>query len=150
MRNHLNERLQTRFNCCGIYSASDWRTIFLFGGQYQPVNYVDQWSVNNNLPYIDNVPDSCCVNPSYNCGKRANSFNMPPNTFNSFNSYNSFNDFANNRNNLIYSKGCQQAYIVQFSRDMSFLGILCIVLSGIALTAGSLLVFAYYMANFKR
>ena len=61
--------VQTKFNCCGVDSYADWRAFFLYGGQYKPINYVDQWSVNNNLPYVDNVPDSCCSVPSPNCGK---------------------------------------------------------------------------------
>lgn len=128
--------IQTRFNCCGINSYSDWRAFFLYGGSYKPVNYINQWSINNNLPYTDSVPDSCCVNKMYNCGKQyRNPASYDNNNYNQ-NSYQGYNSYQ--LDSQINVKGCLSIYLAQFSKDIVFL-------AGLAMGTSSLCLVIWFL-----
>lgn len=122
--------LQQRFNCCGINSYSDWRSFYIYGDKFDTVNFVDTWSVNQNLPYIDHVPDSCCIRMSYNCGKQY---------------YNNYAPNSMNRNMILNLKGCLGSFQQYFTKDIVFLAALTVALSGIAILAWGVLVFAFIL-----
>jgi hypothetical protein len=134
--------LQSRFNCCGIVSYSDWRALFLYGGEYKPINF-NQWDINNKLPYVDNVPDSCCVNRMYNCGK--NYRNPPPS-----NGMIYYNNYNYNMGNQIYMKGCHDIFINVFLRDIVFLAGLAMGTSSLCLVLWFLLVCVYIVNRFRK
>lgn len=120
--------LHQRFNCCGINSYTDWKSYYLYGGQFKPTNYVDQWTINFNLPYMDHVPDSCCVNQAFSCGKLyAN--NVYPST--------------TDRSSVIYVKGCFYNYLNQFSKHIVFLAGLSVAVSSIEFVLWIVLVAVY-------
>jgi hypothetical protein len=141
--------LQTRFNCCGINTYSDWRAFFLYGGEYKPINFVsNQWDINNKLPYIDNVPDSCCTIKMYNCGKQyrnqAPSNNMMP----GYQNYNYNNNY--NMNNHINMKGCLDSFLTQFLKDIVFLAGLAMGTSSLCLLLWFLLACVYLVNRLRK
>jgi hypothetical protein len=81
------------------------------------VQYVDPWTINNNLPYMDDVPDSCCVDMKPGCGKRRQLSNVGVNTAYNMQQYLGPVEYSA----MIYPRGCLQEYITQFKRDMNFL-----------------------------
>ena len=129
--------LQQRFNCCGLMSYSDWRAFYLYGGQVFQVNYIDQWTVNNNMPYVDYVPDSCCIDRQPNCGKQF------------YNRYNTNNQNSFDRDRIINTRGCIPSFLTYFNRDIMFLSIFCVCVSAIAILLWVLLAFVYITIHMK-
>lgn len=165
--------LQERFNCCGISSYNDWKSFYLYGGlggaggggmyANKPVNWINQWSVNGNLPYVDNVPDSCCVSKQFNCGKQYfnnlnnninygnnfNTLNNNPNNINIpgvYNSQNNYNYRQNsiNRNMMINTNGCLDTFLQRFNRDILFLSALCVAASLLVIILYVILLFGFF------
>jgi hypothetical protein len=64
--------LHQRFHCCGVDAFTDWNAILRAGGRYMPVQFVGQYNhqrpYDMNVPFVDDIPDSCCVNYFHNCG----------------------------------------------------------------------------------
>jgi hypothetical protein len=113
--------VQMRFNCCGIDSYNDWRSVIPYrGAQNLPVNYVNNYNFDSRYPYMDNVPDSCCINPSYNCGKQ-------------------LNVFGKDRNMFINTRGCLPIYNEFFSRDVIFTSALSLTASLVIMVLSVLL-----------
>lgn len=143
--------LQRKFSCCGIDSSQDWREYFLYGRgsgagvdnhiyQQHPnqnlygtqvqqqqqgiVNqqiYANPFNANINVPYIDTVPDSCCVKHYYNCGKEGN---RRPNSGNMY-----------GQNYLIYTQGCLSWYVQRYTRDLVFVAGFTVAVSVLGLVA---------------
>lgn len=152
--------LQGTFKCCGLNSYVDWQSFYLYGGiggagggpvyNNHAMNWNDKWSVNNNLPYVNNVPDSCCIQPQYNCGKQFTvsvnnydqvNYNNNNNNNNQQAPFNSFNRQPNSYSyNTINTNGCLQFYLDKFSTDVVFLSVLSIVASCIVVLLFILLV----------
>ncbi|RNA23401.1 CD151 antigen-like protein [Brachionus plicatilis] len=125
---------QQNFNCCGIQSFSDWRSIIIMGssGQFEPVNFVDQWAVNNNLPYMDNVPDSCCITKAFNCGKMF-----------------SGNFQSNDRSRVIFTRGCLDSYLDKFTTHITFLAGLTVAISALVLASFLFYAFTYFIFKLR-
>ncbi|CAF0994944.1 unnamed protein product [Brachionus calyciflorus] len=123
--------LQMNFNCCGIESYSDWRSYLLTNGQHQSVNYIDQWTINNNLPYIDNVPDSCCLSKKFNCGKMFSS------------------QSSENKNLVINTKGCLNSYLEQSRKHIIFLAGLTVGISALILSSFFIYAFVYFFLRLR-
>lgn len=104
--------LHRKYSCCGINSYNDWKSLITFQGQNGPVKYFNKY--DNKYPYIDDVPDSCCINPTKNCGKN-------------------INVFGRDRSLILNTKGCLSLYYSSFSRDVTFLCVLAITISVILL-----------------
>lgn len=100
--------LHGKFSCCGVESYNDWKALINFQGVNGPVRYFDKY--NNKYPYIDDVPDSCCLNPGKNCGKN-------------------INVFGRDRSLILNTKGCLRLYYNSFSKDVTFLCVLAIIVS---------------------
>jgi hypothetical protein len=126
--------IQTKFNCCGIHTYNDWRSFYLYGGQTFGSAYVDQWTVNNNLPYIDHVPDSCCINRMPNCGKQF---------------YNNMNPQALDRDRIIYTRGCLYNFLAYFTKDIMFLSILSSCIASLAMVLWVVLAFVYVIIHVR-
>jgi hypothetical protein len=126
--------LQTKYNCCGLQSYSDWRAFYLYGGQVFAVSYIDQWTVNNNLPYVDYVPDSCCINKQPGCGKQF---------------YNNLNPTSFDRERIINTRGCISQYMIYLNKDIQFLSIFLVVISSVAIVLWAVLVFVYVSLHMK-
>lgn len=126
--------IQQNFNCCGIQAYSDWRSILVLGstGQFQSVNFVNQWMVNNNLPYMDDVPDSCCINKIFNCGK-ISSNNFQP----------------NDRNRIIYTMGCLESYMNKYHKHIIFLAGLTVGVSAFVLSSFLFYSFCYFIFKLR-
>lgn len=114
--------LQEKFQCCGLDAYTDWQSIMFMGYSY-PINYQQQYQ-NNRMPYVDSVPDSCCIRPSSGCGK-----------------YRSF--YNQNRAAIINTKGCFSLYNLQFSKDIQFLSALGLFVSLVCLILSVLLLVVF-------
>lgn len=128
--------LQTKFLCCGIDTYADWKSIVTFRGpnyflragmpndQQVNLQYINQNQYQQNYPYIDDVPDSCCVNIAASCGKQAYSYGRDKGT-------------------LINIRGCLSEYNRWFSKDMIFLCAMAVSVSIILLVLALVLVYLY-------
>jgi hypothetical protein len=137
---HVNRKidwLQNRFMCCGVDSYGDWRSLLRFFTNYDreyengPVRYINNLDLQQKYPYIDDVPDSCCINIGYNCGK-------------------SVNVFGKDRGTIINTRGCFQIYSEKFSQDLTFVCSLSITISLLILIIAVLLLIGYNMINRNR
>jgi hypothetical protein len=170
--------VQQTFNCCGIASYQDWRSFFLnsygpYGSQQQqqPNYYLNQVNGNLNVPYTDNVPDSCCVQVYANCGKN---FNQYPSSL--VNLYGQNNYLGNNvnmggsnypvnggvnggtgygnwgfnsnkvQNNNIYTSGCLQQYLHRNYRDLVFVAAYSFGVSAFGIIACVVYIILYFMS----
>lgn len=97
-----------KFSCCGVNSYNDWKSLVTFQGVNGPVKFFDKY--DNKYPYIDDVPDSCCLNQVKNCGKN-------------------INVFGRDRSLILNTKGCLSLYYNSFSKDVTFLCVLAIIVS---------------------
>jgi hypothetical protein len=117
--------LQTTFSCCGIQSSSDWRSYFLYGGQFfQSPQYNDQWNIKNNMPYMDNVPDSCCIYQRPNCGK---------------------NHYSMNQNMVINTRGCLNILYDKLIRDLLFVSGLSIGVSALGFLLWIIILILFFL-----
>ncbi|RNA23400.1 tetraspanin-9 [Brachionus plicatilis] len=101
-----------RFSCCGIDSYNDWKSLISFQGVNGPVKYFGKYE--NKYPYMDDVPDSCCIDAKKNCGKN-------------------INVFGRDRSLILNTKGCFSLYYKSFSKDVTFLCALAIAVSVVLL-----------------
>ncbi|CAF0994961.1 unnamed protein product [Brachionus calyciflorus] len=118
--------LQKKFQCCGLDSYSDWKSIVTFQGVNGPVKFFGKY--DNKYPYIDDVPDSCCINPNLNCGKN-------------------IHVFGRDRSQILNTKGCFQMYNLQFSKDVVFLSSLAVAISVLLLGLTLTLFFVFTLIN---
>ncbi len=112
---------KTKFVHLGIDSYQDWKGIVTFRGNsaagyynYNPNDQIAFINQNRNqfdskFPYIDDVPDSCCINIAASCGKQSYSF-------------------GRDRAALINLRGCLTEYNRQFSKDIIFLCTMSIII----------------------
>lgn len=127
LNNHVTKKinwLHKRFTCCGVDSYSDWKAIVTFRGKNGPVRFYDKFQNENKYPYIDDVPDSCCVTQNNNCGKQ-------------------LNVFGRDRSLFINTRGCLASYTKQFSADVEFLCALSIAISGLFLIISIALLYIF-------
>lgn len=117
--------LHRRFSCCGVDSYADWKTIVTFQGVNGPIKYFGN---DNRYPYIDDVPDSCCINPTLNCGKNVYVF-------------------GRDKSQILNTKGCLDIYNRQFAKDVEFLSAFAITASIILLGLTLLLFFIFTLIN---
>jgi len=95
LSNHsLLPRIQMRFNCCGIDSLNDWKSLYDYRNPYQQISYYDKQAYQNNRPYTADVPDSCCKNPRSQCGKQGNVY-------------------GRDKSEFLNEQGCLAAYMVR-------------------------------------
>lgn len=120
--------IQMRFNCCGVDSHNDWKTIHSYRNPNQPVRYADKYNYENNLAYRDDVPDSCCINHSPGCGKTTYTYQR-------------------DRASVIYTRGCLSTYLKYFSTDLTYLCALSLTVSIIFF--GMSLAFAFVHMRLK-
>lgn len=122
------------FNCCGVQSYLDWRSIFVLGstGQFQEIIFANQWTVNKNLPYKDHVPDSCCINRAFNCGKMF-AGNFQP----------------NDRSRIIYTQGCLDNYVNKIQKHIIFLAGLTVAVSAFVLASFVFYTFTYFVFKMR-
>lgn len=128
---HLTKKmnwLHRRFLCCGVDSYSDWKAIVTFRGKNGPIKYYENYQNENRYPYIDDVPDSCCVNPNVNCGKQ-------------------LNVFGRDRSSYINTRGCLALYTKQFFGDIQFLSALAITVSCIYLVLSIILLYIFTLVR---
>ena len=105
--------VQQKFKCCGVDSYADWKNMAHYRGSSggnMNIRYVDKYQFENKYPYVDDVPESCCIVASTNCGKQINAV-------------------GRDRNSVIYSNGCQQPYLDHFTNDLTFVCALSITIS---------------------
>ena len=110
--------LQQKFKCCGINSASDWR--FLFTNRHGnsasninnvPIRYDQYQNFDHNFnTHGVNVPDSCCLIKTPNCGRQQSVMGRDPGS-------------------ILNMQGCFKLYEYQFSNDIIFLCTLSLVFS---------------------
>lgn len=139
--------MQSGWMCCGAESSFDWRSFSLYGGgsglpqnnynqynrhpnsniysnqqQYKIDNQMyfgNQYEANINYQNMQRTPDSCCVQPYYNCGKSGNRW---PNSGNMY-----------GQNNDIYTQGCMSMFYPRWLRDIRFISGFCTGVSGFIL-----------------
>lgn len=102
--------IQMRFNCCGVNSFNDWKSLLNYRNPNQPIRYIDKVNYENSYAYRDDVPDSCCINMSPSCGKQTYVFNR-------------------DRASVINTRGCLGIYLSYFTNDLTFLCALSITVS---------------------
>jgi hypothetical protein len=126
---------QRRFACCGIDSYLDWKSIVTFRGSgnayygynsYNNVQYINRnpFEYQNRLPYIDDVPDTCCIHIATNCGKSSYSF-------------------GRDRAQVLNARGCLNEYQRWFSRDVVFLCALSVSVSALLLVTSLVQLFLF-------
>jgi hypothetical protein len=120
--------VQSKFQCCGVDGYADFKSLYVYRGNYMPVRYFDQWQYENKYPYIDDVPDSCCVNSNPNCGKQ-------------------INVFGRDRSSVIHTKGCLSLYYKYFNVDVKFTCVIALIIAGILLFASMLLALAFTLVR---
>lgn len=140
--------MQSGWMCCGAESSFDWRNYNMYGAgsglpqsynnlynnhpnsnffsnQYQQLNdnnqaYLgNQYVANMNYNNMNRVPDTCCTQPYYNCGKQGNRW---PNSGNMY-----------GRNDNIYTQGCMTMYYPRWLRDIRFISGFCTSVAGLGL-----------------
>ena len=157
--NQKMDWLQRRFYCCGIDTYADWKSILkphFSGYNNNPIRYVDTYQQENSrhqvtcceycmcvckvavfvmliffFKLIDDVPDSCCINPTYNCGKTVSAL-------------------GRDRSVVINIRGCLPLYSRQFSNDIEFTCGFSIGLSFAVLLVCILLLVAYNLVRRNR
>ncbi|CAF2701565.1 unnamed protein product [Rotaria sp. Silwood2] len=82
------DAIQRRLHCCGIDEYRDWFNADIWSGQTY-------------------VPDSCCIEEKFDCGKQIN---------------------VNETNGLIYTDGCFNLIQMEINRNLMIVGILSFVL----------------------
>lgn len=116
--------IQMRFNCCGVDSYNDWKTFHSYRNPNQPIRYVDKQNYENGFAYRDDVPDSCCINYSPNCGKQTYTF-------------------GRDRASVIYTRGCLPTYLRYFSVDLTYLCALSLSVAIVFLATSLAFAFVY-------
>ena len=120
VRKHSTKKInwiQRKFNCCGIDSYQDWKSLIVFRNPNIPIQFYEKQQFENRYPYIDDVPDTCCVTPRLNCGKNVNVF-------------------GRDRNLIMFTKGCLDIYLKAFSNDIVFICAFATAISVLFLFSG--------------
>lgn len=130
----------------------------------------------NNVPYISQVPDSCCVRMYANCGRNFNTFPQDspkiygPNQYLSgtgngqgvfqggYGNYpisgNGVGSWGYNGamlpNQNIYTQGCLPMYIERYYRELMFIAIYCTIVAGVSVLACVVYIVLYFMTLKKK